>query len=118
LNGRAYGRYWHSEVRGTYLLGEAPLARIGFAPLIFIGGGMAEFDGHVTGQATLSNVVGQHRVNIWITDAPWFVTAGGGFRYQFSIRTALTAAVRANASFPGNGLLPTFGPEIGFQYGF
>ena len=85
--------------------------------MLFVGGGVSEFDGYLTGNVTINNAVGAERVNIWVTDGPWFVTIGGGFRYQFSLRAAFTAAVRVNAAFLGNGLLPTAGPELGFQYG-
>jgi hypothetical protein len=116
-DGRALGPHLHAEVRATYLLGRDPLASIGFAPMLFGGGGVSEFDGYLTGNVTVNNSVGAERVNIWVTDGPWFVTIGGGFRYQFSLRAAFTAAVRVNAAFFDNGLLPTAGPELGFQYG-
>jgi hypothetical protein len=115
---RAFGRDVHGELRATYLFGQAPLAEVGFAPMAFVGGGVSEFDGHVTTAVTLSSAVGERRVNVWVTDGPMFATLGFGFRYQFSLRAAFTAAVRANAAFPWNGVLPTAGPEIGFQYGF
>ncbi len=116
-DGRADGEHVHLELRGTYLFGDAPLATIGFAPMVFAGGGMSEFDASVTSTVAFQNVVGTQRVNVWMTDGPWFLMAGGGFRYQFSLRTAFTGAIRVNASFLGNGLLPTVGPEVGFQYG-
>jgi hypothetical protein len=43
---------------------------------------------------------------------------GGGIRWAVSDSIAFTAALRLNASFGANGLIPTFGPEIGGQYGF
>jgi hypothetical protein len=115
--GRAFGRNLHAELRATYVIGHAPLARVGFAPMLFIGAGMSEFDGHATGTVAFTNSVGRQPVNIWITDGPWFAVLGGGLRCQFSLRTAFTAAFRANAAFFGNGLLLTGGPELGFQYG-
>jgi hypothetical protein len=114
VDGRAYGRPLHAELRVTHLFGPEPLARIGFAPMMFFAGGMSEFDAHLASDATLSGIAGSQRVNVWLTDGPWFLAVGGGIRYQFS----LTAALRLNASFPGNGVLPTAGPEVGFQYGF
>jgi hypothetical protein len=117
-DGRAYGRPIHAELRGTYLFGKDPLANVGFAPMAFLAGGLSEFDGHLATDVTIEGVAGTRRVNIWVTDGPWFVTVGGGMRYQFSLRAAFTAAVRLNASFHGNGVLPTAGPELGFQYGF
>ena len=117
-DGRAYRRPLHAEVRGTYLFGHEPLARIGFAPMVFLAGGMSEFDGHVASNVVQSGIAGSQRVNIWITDGPWFVTLGGGVRYQFSLRSAFTMALRVNASLADNGVLPTAGPEVEFQYGF
>ena len=117
-DGRAYGRPIHAELRATYLFGKEPLANVGFAPMMFIGGGLSEFDAHLASNVAIEGVAGTRRVNVWVTDGPWFVTVGGGMRYQFSLRAALTAAVRLNASFRGNGVLPTAGPELGFQYGF
>jgi hypothetical protein len=117
-DGRAYGHPIHAELRGTYLFGKEPLANVGFAPMVFVGGGLSEFDAHLASDVMIEGVAGTRRVNVWITDGPWFVTIGGGVRYQFSLRAAFTAAVRINASFKGNGVLPTAGPELGFQYGF
>jgi hypothetical protein len=117
-SGRAFEFPLHGELRATYFIGDAPLARVGFSPMLFVGGGVAPFDGRAASNVALSNVVGQRRVDIWITDGPWFATLGAGLRYQFSLRTAFSAAARANASFFDNGLLLTFGPEVGFQYGF
>ncbi len=116
-DGRADGEHVHAELRGTYLFGDAPLANIGFAPMVFAGGGVSEYDGYVTSTVSFNNVVGSQRVNVWMTDGPVFVMVGGGFRYQFSLRAAFTGAIRINASLPGNGVLPTVGPEVGFQYG-
>ena len=117
-DGRAYGRVLHAELRVTYLVGQAPLARVGFAPMLFLAGGVSEFDGHLTSNAALNGIAGSQRVNIWVTDGPAFVTLGGGLRYAFSLRAAFTAALRVNAALPGNGVMPTAGPELGFQYGF
>jgi hypothetical protein len=117
-DGRAFGRSVHAELRGTYLFGHAPLAAVGFAPMVFVGGGISEFDGHVTADVTLNGIAGRERVNVWVTDGPGFATVGGGFRYQFSLRAAFMAALRVNAAFFDNGLLPTAGPEVSFQYGF
>jgi hypothetical protein len=116
-DGRAYGKNIHAEVRGTYLFGKEPLAHVGFAPMAFVAGGLAEFDGHLASDVMIQGVAGTRRVNIWITDGPWFFTVGGGVRYQLSLRAAFTAAARVNFAFQGNGLLPTAGPEVGFQYG-
>jgi hypothetical protein len=113
----AFGKKLHAELRATYLFGRAPLTRIGFAPMVLLAGGISEFDGHLASNVTQEGV-GPERVNVWITDGPWFVTLGAGARYQLSLRAALTAVVRLNVSFPDNAVLPTAGPEVGFQYGF
>jgi hypothetical protein len=39
-------------------------------------------------------------------------------RYQFSLRAAFTGAARVNAVIGGNGLMMTYGPEVGVLYGF
>jgi hypothetical protein len=116
--GHALGPKIHAEVRATYLFGSAPLAQVGFAPMVFVGTGISEFDGSVKGVVSQTNVAGQEPVNIWITDAPFFVALGGGIRYQFSVRAAFTLAARANAVIGASGLLMTYGPEVGIQYGF
>jgi len=115
---RAFGPKIHLEARATYLFGGRPLEHRGYSPMVFAGLGLAEFDGHTAGSVTLANLAGQQPVNIWLTDGPYFLVVGGGIRYQFSLRTAFTLAVRANVAFGVNGVLPTYGPEIGFQYGF
>ncbi|MGH7298429.1 MAG: hypothetical protein ACRELB_26045 [Polyangiaceae bacterium] len=117
-NGKAFGPKVHLEARATYLFGHDPLAHPGFAPMVFLGLGASEFDGHSTSVVTLDNVAGQQPVNVWLTDGPLFATGGAGFRYQFSVRTAFTAAARANTVFGGNGFLLTYGPEVGVFYGF
>jgi hypothetical protein len=117
-DGRSFGPKVHLEARATYVLGHEPLGHAGFAPMGFVGLGVSEFDGHSTSVVTLDNVAGQQPVNIWLTDGPFFLTFGLGARYQFSPRAAFTAAARLNAAMGGNGFLPTYGPEIGIQYGF
>jgi hypothetical protein len=62
-------------------------------------------------------VAGQQPVNAWKTAGPFFFLVGGGIRYAFSPRAAVTLAARVNAAL-GGGLLFTYGPEIGVQYGF
>ncbi len=116
--GRALGPKIHAEARATYLLGDHPLMHTGFALMGFAGLGLSEFDTHVTSVVSLANVAGQQPVNLWITDAPFFVAIGAGIRYGFSLRAAFTAAARANLVFGGNGFLPAFGPEVGVLYGF
>jgi hypothetical protein len=118
---RAFGPKIHLEARVTYVFGDAPLAHEGFAPTVFAAAGISEFDGHMASVVTLKTDSGtsvNQPVNVWRTDGPWFLTAGGGFRYQLSQRVALQGTVRANVALGGVGALFTFGPEIGLQYGF
>lgn len=113
-DGRALGTDIDIEARATYLFGDRPLANVGFAPMVFAGLGISEFDGHETTTVTLTT---QQPVDAWITGGPFFIDVGAGARYAFSLRAALTLALRINGAF-GNGLLPTYGPEVGIQYGF
>jgi len=117
-DGRAFGPKLHLEARATYLFGNEPLKHVGFAPMVFGGLGVSEFDGHSLSVVTLDNVAGQQPVNVWLTDGPFFIVGGGGVRYQFSPRAAFTAAARFNAVMGGNGFMMTYGPEIGVLYGF
>jgi hypothetical protein len=113
-DGRAFGANIDIEARATYLFGDHPLANVGFAPMVFAGMGVSEFDGHTT---TIVTLVSQQPANAWITNGPLFVLAGGGARYAFSPRAAFTLALRVNGAL-GNGFLATYGPEVGIQYGF
>jgi hypothetical protein len=115
---RAISTPLHIEARATLLIGHQPLMHTGLAPMVFAGLGYSEFDVHSAGVISLDNVAGQQPVNLWLTDAPFFLTAGGGIRYAFSLRAAFTAAVRANLVIGGNGVVPAFGPEVGILYGF
>jgi len=112
--GRAFGSKLDLEARLTWLLGPAPLASIGFAPVLFAGGGVAEVDG---AQATSALTTTWEPVNAWITSGPFFVEAGAGVRYAFSLRWGLSLAARLNAAF-GASFLATYGPEVGVAYGF
>jgi hypothetical protein len=120
LGGRAeVTRHLHGELRVTYLLGDAPLSRVGFAPLAFLAFGAGQYDG---GKASTIHykppITAAEDVIIWVVSGPWFASLGAGARYQFSARAAFTAAVRGNVSFGPLGSLLTMGPEIAFLYGF
>jgi hypothetical protein len=117
-DGRALGPKIHAEIRGTYIFGHDPMSREGFAPTAFVGGGYSEFDAQTSTTVTLDNVTGSQTVRVWMTDAPFFVTAGAGVRYQFSPRIQLTLAGRLNVAFGSGFVLPTWGPEMTVQYGF
>jgi hypothetical protein len=119
---RAFGSKIHLEMRGTYVFGDAPLTHTGFAPTLLAAIGVAEFDGHATSIVSMNAnpevVPVSQPVNIWRTNGPWFVAAGGGVRYQLSPRAAFNAALRVNVAFGGVGALLSYGPDIAFQYGF
>jgi hypothetical protein len=106
------------EARGTYLFGRAPLSLGGLAPMGFAGLGLSEYDTHQSTFVTFMNGMPQKIVDVWATDAPFFIALGGGVRYQFGRRVALTGAVRLNVVIGSNGVLPTFGPELGGAYAF
>jgi hypothetical protein len=115
---RPFGRHLHLEARGTYVFGSHPLSVVGFAPMVFAGFGISEFDGHLRSNVMLSGAAGRFPMEVWIIGGPYFAMLGGGLRYQFSLRSALTLAVRANTAFGDPGFLFTGGPELGVQYGF
>jgi hypothetical protein len=108
----------HIEGRATYLFGRAPLNHAGFAPMGFFGLGLSEFDGHQSSNVTFRNGMAPQVVDVWLTDAPFFLAFGAGARYQFSPRAAVTGALRLNLVIGGNGFMPTYGPEFGVVYGF
>jgi hypothetical protein len=108
----------HLEARMTYLLGHEPLSHVGVAPMAFLGFGASEFDGHQTTNVNRSDGVKQPPVDVWLTDAPFFILVGAGARYQASPHVALTGALRLNMVIGGNGFMPTYGPELGVLYGF
>lgn len=138
-DGRAFGvERLYLEARGTWVFGDNPLADTSIHPLAMLGLGAAEFDAHTSsfvavcpaastvppagqcskpGGANYQAPVTGH-VNVWQVNSPFFVTLGGGARWAVTDSIALTAALRFNASFGVNGLVPTFGPEVGAQYGF
>lgn len=121
LGGRAgFTRHLHGEVRATYLFGEAPLTRVGFAPLAFFALGAGQYDGSKESAIRYADprIRGSLDVEAWVVSGPWFASLGGGARYQFSARTAFTAAARGNVSFGPLGSLLTAGPELSFAYGF
>jgi hypothetical protein len=130
---RVYG-----DLRATWVFGENALGSEGIRPMAFAGLGVAEFDTHTssfvavcpaaqtvppTGQCANSGRPGYAppitgNVNVWTINSPWFLMLGGGARWLVTDSIALTAALRLNASIGVNGLVPTFGPEVGAAYGF
>jgi hypothetical protein len=115
--GRAFPVPLHFELRATLLLGDRPLTHSGFAPLLYLAGGAAQFDAAEMVNVTTSNVVGSRPFLAWRTGGPGFAALGAGFRYALSPRVALSASVKGSLAF-GGSLFPTFGPEVALQYGF
>jgi hypothetical protein len=106
----------HAELRATYLFGQHPLGR-GIAPLVFVAGGVSEFDQHASDNIVLQNNAGSGPVQIWRTDGPLFLAVGAGIRLGVTERFAFTGAIRGNFAL-SPVFLPTVGPEIGLQVGF
>jgi hypothetical protein len=117
-DGHAFGAKFLFEGRATYLFGRAPLASPGFAPQVFGGLGLSEFDTHATTVVTIGGIAGQQPVDVWRTAGPLYLTGGGGVRYQFSPRAAFSGNLKLNAVLGGVGMTLTYGPEIGIQYAF
>jgi hypothetical protein len=116
-NGHAFGPPIHLELRGTFLFGDRPLAHSGFAPLVLLAGGVGEFDASTTVGVVVNNVVGTRPMVAWQTGGPGFAALGGGVRYAFSPRVALSMALKFTAAF-GGAFFPSMAPELGLQYGF
>ena len=117
-DGRALSSPIHLEVRGTYLVGKNALAHAGWAPLVFIDAGIAQFAAPQTVTVVETGVPGTLPKNAWRVAGPGFVGAGLGARYAFSQRIAMTATFKLAGAFGATGLSPTFGPEVALQYGF
>jgi hypothetical protein len=116
-DGRGLGPPIHLELRGTFLFGDRPLVHSGFAPLVFLGAGIGEFDASTSVGVIVNNVPGVRPMVAWKTGGPGFAALGGGVRYAFSPRVAFSAAIKFTTAF-GGALFPTVGPEVGLAYGF
>ncbi len=117
-DGRAFGLPLHFEARATYVFGEDPLVRSGFAPYGFAAAGVAPFDASQTVMVTQSGIAGQRPLLAWITGGPFFVAAGGGARYAFSARAAFLMGLKLTGAIGGSGFLPTVEPELAVHLGF
>jgi hypothetical protein len=120
-DGHGFSTPIHAELRATYVLGDQPLAHVGFAPFLFAGGGVAEFAAEKDvmirqGNAPLP-VAGALPKNAWLVNGPLFLAAGGGMRYAFSQRIAFSAGLKL-AAVIGGGFIPVASPELALQYGF
>jgi hypothetical protein len=117
-DGRAFGPPLHVELRGTYLFTEDPLARSGFAPLVMVGLGAAQFGASTDVTLTQTGIPGQRIKQAWKPGGPWFAAVGGGIRYALSQRAGFTAILKLETAFGANGMIPALSPEVGLQYGF
>jgi hypothetical protein len=116
-DGHALGPPIHAELRGTLLLGDHPLAHSGFAPLLFLAGGVGEFDASSSVGVLTMGVPGIRPMVAWKTGGPGFAALGAGLRYAFSPRVAFSMALKGSLAF-GGGFFPSIAPELGVQYGF
>lgn len=111
-------RHLHLEARGTYVFGRNPLSTVGFAPVAFLGAGVAPTDVHGGTEVSQLGVRGKTPAVAWQLGGPGFVNIGGGARYTFSPRAAFTLAWRLGIAFGSPSTLMTTAPEVAFQYGF
>jgi hypothetical protein len=124
-DGRAFRPAIHAELRATWVFGHEPLVGSHVAPVVYLAGGVSEFEARVKSTAVITQGIPPAQqtvitvpVNIWRTDGPWFAAAGLGLRFSLRSTIAITPAVRGNLAVGGNGVLPAFGPELTAQVGF
>jgi hypothetical protein len=127
-SGPAFPAPIRAEARFTYLIGHDAIHQK-LAPMVFVGGGVGEFDANVPvnvflcpasamppGQCTSPQ---QLSMSAWLTAGPVFGAVGGGARMSLAKRIAATGALKLQAAFGGTTSF-LFGvvPELGIQYGF
>jgi hypothetical protein len=116
------------EARFTYLLGANAINQ-SFAPVLFGGAGVGEFDAVVPVKVTLLTAqpptyptAGVVNEDAWLTAGPAYATAGGGVRLAFGgdkKNIALTGLLKLETAFGGTaGFLFGIAPEVALQYGF
>lgn len=128
------------EGRATLIIGQDAIAKSGFAPVIFLGAGAAQFSSSVpvqlavcaTGPNPLSSpgvagtgatcttgapFRGGVTATAWRIGGPVFVGPGGGVRFAFSPQVAAILDVKLALAF-GSGFLFVPSPELGVQFGF
>ena len=110
---------FHGELRGTYLVGKDALMKPGFAPMVFVGGGVSQFDSKVDVTVVEQGVNGTKSVQAWTIGGPGFFSLGAGGRFAVSDRAAITGAAKFTGAFGGAaGFLPIIAPEVGVVFGF
>ncbi|HEY1959151.1 MAG TPA: hypothetical protein VGH28_26235 [Polyangiaceae bacterium] len=107
----------HLEARVTWVFGDDPIGRAGFAPYLQLGGGVGEYSSNLAITIAQNGVAGLRPVQAWHVGGPGFATLAAGLRYGFSQRVAFFLAARGTAAF-GASFFPSFGPELALQFGF
>ena len=108
----------HIEARVTYLIGKNAIMET-FAPMVFAGAGVGEFDAFLPVPVSFTNGMAPQTENAWLTAGPVFVAPGAGVRVLLSKKVAATGAAKLDFAFGGSaGLLFGVAPELGLQAGF
>jgi hypothetical protein len=108
----------HAEVRGTWVFGDAPIARSGLAPYAFVAAGVARFDTPTTVMVSQTGVAGERAVRAWYVAGPVFGGFGGGARYALSPRVAFSTGLGLHAAIAPGAFGFAVSPEMNLQYGF
>ncbi|MBN9162014.1 MAG: hypothetical protein J0I07_13720 [Myxococcales bacterium] len=121
VDGKRFAMPVHLEARATYVFGKDALAKKGFAPYVFGGAGLAQFETRMPVRVVEDPRAGTGRterdVDAWRIAGPAFVAIGGGARYAVTPRFALMAGARVNLAFI-HAFASSVAPEIGGQIGF
>jgi hypothetical protein len=109
----------HLEARVTYVHGQDPLQRAGFAPYGFVAAGVAEYSAplSVSVTSTVATPPTQN-VSAWYVSGIGFIGAGVGVRYAVAPRAALMFAPKFVMAFGANKPMAMVAPELAFQFGF
>ncbi|OJY27625.1 MAG: hypothetical protein BGO98_40875 [Myxococcales bacterium 68-20] len=120
VDGKRFAVPVHLELRTTYVHGENALFKTGFAPYVFGGFGIGQFETGIPVQVIETppgEAPTKRDVDAWHIAGPAFISVGGGGRYAVTQRFAFMFGLRANLAFL-NAFAPSVGPEIGGQIGF
>lgn len=117
-SGKTIGPPLHIEARGTWLLGDEPLAHSGLAGYVFGGGGVARFDTPTTVQVGEAAIAGARPFQAWLVAGPAFAAVGGGARYAFSPRAAFSTGLGLDLAIGPGAFAAILAPEMNVQYGF
>lgn len=120
VDGNRFAVPVHIELRATYVFGKDALFKKGFAPYVFGGAGIGQFETKIPVQvieARPGAAPEKKDVDAWHIAGPAFVAIGGGGRYAITSRFAAMFGLRGNFAFL-NAFAPSIGPEVGAQVGF